>query len=195
MFGLFVQAKLFASSFVLVCSAQPSSTATATARSHQTSGALSSISPSHLFVGSACPPLESDWPLALDWNWLNKGYNNERLLIFWLWHWRSVKNGILLSQEQQGSILAYCIVDRSLRSDEAFDPRDTVFLIGLYWSSLLLFMTAQSWWMSACCAESKTEVTIQILPQVQLGCLRDVLVCFNNWNCCRWKILSQFIVS
>lgn len=44
-----------------------------------------------LFAGAACPALESDWPLALDWNWLHKGYNNERLLIFWQWQWRSVK--------------------------------------------------------------------------------------------------------
>lgn len=46
--------------------------------------------PSHLFAGAACLPLESDWPLAVDWNWLHKGYNNERLLIFWQWYW-SVK--------------------------------------------------------------------------------------------------------
>lgn len=67
--------------------------------------------------------------------------------------------GVLLSLEQQGSLLAYCLVVRFLRSEWAFDLRDTVLLIGLYWSIQRLPMLAQSWWMSVCCAEWKTGLT------------------------------------
>lgn len=91
-FGLFVPAVLFTTPCAIVCSAQHNRPQTA--KRHRTTGALSSTSPPHpplLFAGSVCPPLESDWPLALDWNWLHKGYNNERLLVFWQWQWRSVK--------------------------------------------------------------------------------------------------------
>lgn len=76
--------------------------------------------------------MASDWPLGSDWNWLHKAC------------WYSgcsggavVKNRTLVSQEQLGSILVYCLVVRSPRSDKAFDHRDTAFLIGLYWSILL----------------------------------------------------------
>lgn len=55
-------------------------------------GVLSStISPHAYLQALHVPPLESDWPLALDWNWLHKGYNNERLLIFCQRCWRCVK--------------------------------------------------------------------------------------------------------
>lgn len=56
---------------------------------------------------------------------------------------RVSEEGILLSLEQLGSILTYCLVVRVLGSEKAFDPRDTVFLIGLYRSILPLLMTAQ----------------------------------------------------
>lgn len=59
--------------------------------------------------------------------------------------WYSVRSSggvsgdwIRLSGEQLGSILVYCLIVRSQRSDWAFDPRDTESLIGLYWSTLLL---------------------------------------------------------
>lgn len=169
-FGLFVPAVLFTTPCAIVCSAHHSRQQ----RGVEAPGALSRLSPLTLCKGSVYPPLGSDWPLALDWNWLHKGYNNETLLIFCGGAGGVSKDGILLSLEQLGSILTYCLVVRALRSEWAFDPRDTVFLIGLYWSILLLFMAAQSWWMSVHRAEWKTEVTGQMLPRVQPGCLGDV---------------------
>lgn len=70
--------------FAVVCSAQHKRLQRGVQEPHQV------YLPSCLFAGCASPPLESDWPLALDWNWLHEGYNNERLWIFWSWQWRSV---------------------------------------------------------------------------------------------------------
>lgn len=42
------------------------------------------------------------------------------------------KEGIMLSLKQLGSILMYCLIVTFLRPEWALDPRDSVFLIGLY---------------------------------------------------------------
>lgn len=107
------------------------------------------------------PPVESDWPLVLDWNWLHKGCNNERVLIFCQCFWRCV-NGrdSAVTRTTRRYISVLCSSQIPKISLGLWSRGDTVFLIGSYWSARLSLMAAQSWWTSAWMKKKKeTQVT------------------------------------
>lgn len=135
-----------------LCSSLPGTTDSREASDSRSS--VEPIFPALLFAGSVCPLLESDWPLALDWNWLYKGYNNERLLVFLQWQWRSVKGWDAAVTRTTGfyiNILSSSHIPKmgvGLWS-ERYCVSNWVILIRT------ALVTAQSGWMSVCCAEEK----------------------------------------
>lgn len=167
-FGLFVPAVLFTAACAIVYSAWHKRPQTAKAR--RAAGALSPLA----LICRLCVSTPGEWlTTTLRLKLIAWGYNNEKLLAFRQWEWRSVKSRDTAVTETTWFYINVLSNSPILKTRVAFDPRDCVLLIGLYRSIFALFMTAQSWWMSVCCAEWKSRVTSQMLLHVHPGCLGD----------------------